>query len=215
MTISVERHGGSTPHLDLFGMPEFVELQQRSGHRVFHFQVCRDQVPMGAIVFIQRDERLFASPGRGSYGGILGQDLSATEYHQAYHQILDCLPKPASFRVRLFPSVYAPSSFALQYNALTRLGFSITSADVNYAIEVKSDPLAQQMSQSKRKRLRRLQNDESLRVSCSQSDSKNQEIYDVICQNRQSRGYPVTLTWQQLSDLFQGLSNLVRFLVCG
>ena len=99
------------------------------------------------------------------------------------------------------PSIYEPSFISKQLNCLWRENFNIAQIDLNYAFDLESfdEGYMDNIWHNARKNLR-ISINSGLEFKVCASDREKKLAYDIIGKNRESRGFPLRMTWQQVSD---------------
>ncbi len=101
---------------------------------------------------------------------------------------------------RLPPSSYAPAIEAIQDNLLKRHGFKISGSETNCHIEVNPPTTFWSLlSSSEKNKLNR-----SLKAGYQNYElpkSKFNEVYDLLKENREAKGYPLTMERNHLEKL--------------
>lgn len=99
---------------------------------------------------------------------------------------------------RFPPAFYRANEINKLINVLMRQGYDIEEADLNYAIETKrEEDFIGNLQRNARKNLNiALKNDLCL-YQCSTMEEK-EEAYQVIKRNREDKGFPLRMTWEQI-----------------
>lgn len=142
------------------------------------------------------------SPRRGTFGAVsFFEDVALPELEAFLLEVTRFLQRQGIRRLELLlpPAAHADERVAEQHFVLRSLGFSETLCDVNYAISVDERPLSQRLNYANRKRLNKCVRDG---FSAGPMDaSLLAEVYELIQRNRQSKGYPMTMTLPQLYEM--------------
>ena len=140
--------------------------------------------PFGGLVFTKEEVRI-------SYIDDALTKLSGWAREQGY----------ASLHLTLPPEIYHETFVAKQVNALHRAGFSITQIDLNYHFNTSKldGKYVDSIWHNASKNLRiALGNELSFR-ECK-SEDENRLAYELIKRNREARGFPLKMSWEQVSD---------------
>lgn len=100
------------------------------------------------------------------------------------------------------PEFYEPKMIAGLLNVLLRYGYSISWQDLNYAIDLHQcdeHKYIQQIRQNARKNLRQALSHGLSLVPCIDLEMKK-EAYRIIAVNREERGYPLRMSWDQVRE---------------
>jgi hypothetical protein len=112
------------------------------------------------------------------------------------------LDKVNAARFVLPPMFYAPDNIACVLNAFYRNGFSIATIDLNFQIDLNSFGIGTYIDvlhyNAKKNFLRSCETDFCFE-ECRNED-RIKRAYDIIADNRESKGYPLRMTWKQLFD---------------
>ena len=105
----------------------------------------------------------------------------------------------ANLLIRSFPEVYEPEQSALLKETLIGSGFSIKYEDITQVIPVTEGSM--DLNTHKKRRLRQA---ESLNFSFREMALNNlEEAFSLIVESRESKGYPVTMTFKDLEAMFK------------
>jgi hypothetical protein len=101
--------------------------------------------------------------------------------------------------IRSFPEVYNPEQHALIKGALLKSGFDIQFTDVAQIIPVTDEPM--NLNTHKKRRVRKAV---ELTFTFSQLPiSLLEKSYSLIVESRQTKGYPVTMSLDELTKMFR------------
>jgi hypothetical protein len=105
----------------------------------------------------------------------------------------------ANLLIRSFPEIYAPEQNALIKETLIESGFSIKYEDITQVIPVTESSM--NLNTHKKRRLRQA---ESLGFNFREiALNYLEEAYSLIVESRESKGYPVTMTFKDLEAMFK------------
>ena len=105
----------------------------------------------------------------------------------------------ASLMIRSFPEIYEPDQSALIKETLIGSGFSIKYEDITQVIPITESSM--DLNTHKKRRLRQAA---SLDFSFREiSLSYLEEAYSLIVESRESKGYPITMTFKDLEAMFK------------
>ncbi len=121
-------------------------------------------------------------------------------------QAVDCMLNLAQkeqwneISLTLPPNFYAPNLVSATQNIFLRKGFSLKHIDLNYAFDlskVYADDYREKLPRNGRKNLNiALKSD--LYFSCCDSEEQIRMAYEVIKINRESKGYPLRMSFEQV-----------------
>lgn len=159
-----------------------------------HYLLFKDGKYRLGVILGQKDG-VFQSPFSAPFGGFeaVRVDVQLQHIDAAIELLKEYVPKNGGHRIRFIlpPLFYSQSVLSKSINSLYRNGFSLETADVNHVVDL------DEWSPKSIKRQSNLKEME-FRV-CAGADEKAL-VYDVIRQNRAWRGYPLRMTWEQVTD---------------
>jgi hypothetical protein len=210
----VEVIEGSGPASETFFLDEaFNRFQaEAQGKRLVTFSAGTGR--RGVALTLGGAKGRWSCPVTGAFGGVVaeGHPPSAGVFSvvDAATSWLRGEPEATSASIRLPPDCFnQPGSAALE-NALHRAGWRLDQADVNHHLVV--GPPARflaELGETKRKELRRLERSGATAGEAGLEASRR--IYDIIAENRRSKGYPMTMAWPQVEALAGAFPDRVRF----
>lgn len=193
---------------DLFHRHKFFALHCPESARAFYFRgVSATHNPeknLFSFAFTETSEKgYFKSPLRGSYGGL---GVHAVPHIQEMALFLDQVlaqmqtEGARGLDIACAPHCYDPTSLSLSYNLFLQNGFSIFRNELNYAIPVSKEEFESRLDRGNRARLKKgLEHHLKTRLAVP---SEYRSAYEVICANRARRGFPITMSWPQLEEMF-------------
>jgi len=189
---------------DIFLNPKFMNLISQS-IPVYSFALCESKGGKCRALahFSEVSTQFFASPGRGSYGGIQSDGLDISNF---VFQIEESLRQSGAKKisVTLKPSHYAERAVFVEKTAWEKLGFKVERTEMNYAIVVSEKDFSSIVEHSVRKRIKKCLR-ENFFVSEIGIGQLN-AAYEVIATNRLSRGYPMTMSREALIETAKVMS---------
>jgi hypothetical protein len=104
-----------------------------------------------------------------------------------------------SIKITLPPTIYNETFLSKQINSLYRNDFSMEKVDLNYAYHLHhfDEDYPSSIWYNARKNLR-IALGNQLSFGLCVSDQEKQDAYNVIRQNREARGFPLRMTWEQV-----------------
>lgn len=186
----------------LFNSPAFFRLHARG--RAYFYQLCRASSLRveAAIHFAEVEEGHFRSPSRGTFGGLSATDglsllrreqfLGAVEAHLVSHGA-------TSLTILEPPLEYDLASFSQNFNLFLRSGYHVSGHELNCYIVVEGRPLIERLDRGNQKRLRNAV--ASGYEGFALSEAEHEAGYLVIAANRARRGFPLSMTWQQVAEM--------------
>lgn len=201
------REDEECPGLDLFNTRAFQRLHETP--RAACFTLRADGEPVAGAAFSQAEEGVWRSPLRGSYGGFqfaLGARLDLAASRALIAGVRERL-RARRLELTLPPMVYRPQEIACWLNELFLQGFTVSRHELSCAIAIGA-PFRDQLDSGNRKRLARCER-EGLAFRELEAGG-HREAYEVVAQNRRERGFPITMTWPELSRMFETFPGRVR-----
>ena len=167
-----------------------------------HYLLFKDsKYRLGIIGGIRNNA--FLSPFSAPFGGFsfLQEDVRVSNIDEALVLLTEWAKTKglSGLKITLPPTIYQESFLAKQINSLYRSGFSIYKTDLNYAyhLQLFTEDYAASIWYNARKNLKiALTNKFSLKIAASEIEKES--AYNIIRQNREARGFPLRMTWQQV-----------------
>lgn len=108
-----------------------------------------------------------------------------------------------SIRFRLPPAFYDENYINKFQNCLLRNGYEIETWDLNYQYIIRDlSYLDSKIKRNAKKNLHTAEAYDYKLVHCENEEQKR-EAYHIISENRQSKGYPLRMTWEQVEATIQ------------
>lgn len=195
----------STPY-HVFGSAAFNNLNRDKCDEVLYFLFKEGKYRLGIIGGIR--DNVLRSPFSAPFGGFtyISCDIRLNFIEEAIkmYKAWAVEKKISSLSITLPPSVYGTSFVSKQINCLWREGFEIAEADLNYSFDLNSfdENYIEHIWYNGRKNLRIALNSNLKFYTCI-TDEEKEQAYDIIRINRESRGFPLRMTWQQIFDTIQ------------
>lgn len=191
-----------TPY-HIFASADFNDLNKSKADYVYYLLFKDTKYRLGIIGGVR--EGIFTSPFSAPFGGFvyIHPDIRIQEIEEA----VDCLVQwcnrknIAQISITLPPYIYAESYISKLTNIFSRKDFLLKKYDLNYhfALSKFDENYVSNIWRNARKNLNRALSNQLLFSKCEDIDSKK-EAYEVIKKNRDSRGFPLRLTWEQVEE---------------
>ncbi len=185
----------------IFGSAGFNHVNKAKCDSVHYLLFKDSKYRLGIIGGIRNNA--FLSPFSAPFGGFsfLQEDVRISYIDEAIILLTAWAKAQAlsALKITLPPTIYQESFLAKQINSLYRNGFSIDKTDLNYAYHLASFTQEYPASiwYNARKNLKiALVNNFSFKKAAL--DIEKETAYNIIRQNREARGFPLRLTWQQV-----------------
>ena len=197
----------------IFNEVDFFKLHASSANDVYA-QLVRidDDKVCATIAFYETDERLFASPKRGTFGGLgLNRPLNVHTVERFLSMLIDYLKASGAreIEVKCAPFSHDLPLSSLVSNILLRRGGAIASHELNHDMQVDARPFLQRIAYGNAKRIRKCLR-EGFRAE-QLDPSACEDAYRVIRDNRERRGYPVSMTEEQLRAMVETFPGRLHF----
>jgi hypothetical protein len=186
----------------LFNAAAFNELNNAKCEEVFYLLFKDSKIRLGIIVGL-RANKLF-SPFSASYGGFesLFSDCKLYQIDAMLSSFVAWATekKFSGFKMILPPLFFNQDVSAKMLNCLYRAGFEVKNKELNYHFETKNfnDNYQQGIWYNAKKNLKKALANNLSFVKLTTTDEKLS--YDIIAQNRNERGFPLRLTFDQLKE---------------
>ncbi len=201
------------PWTDFFNSVAFFKFHKKEA-KGFYFQLIDKETKKSlcAAHFTEKEPGLFASPFRGTYGGIDTKEHDVTLLDVFLEDISAKLKKEGAERMQLAlaPFAHDQDRSALLFNVLLRHGFAIVKQDINYDLTVDAVPLIDKMERNNQKRVRKCEREHCIFEHCD-SEKEYAAVYDVIKKNRESKGYPVTMSLEDMLEMKKLFPDVWQF----
>lgn len=197
---------------DIFLTPSFMNIHSKSFP--IHSFACLEKSSkklIGLGHFAEVESGYFRSPGRGSYGGLqFSKEMEIVDFISFAQFTMNQLQQSGAKKIdiTLAPECYLSSHVSEWMNAWFQLGFKVDRLDLNYAIPIDRADYHEKVVHAVRKRINkcRRENFSVLELEISHLP----EVFDIIRQNRESRGFPVTMTLEQLLETSNAIPGKIK-----
>jgi len=178
----------------LFHKPEFIFRYPEN--QIITFEES------GSKIHFSRIGNLLISLDKSPFGSfVITSGTTKNKLSSLVEKIEDWSRKEgiANLLIRSFPEIYEPEQNALIKETLIGSGFSIKYEDITQVIPVTEGSM--HLNTHKKRRLRQA---ESLDFSFREIPLNHlEEAYSLIVESRESKGYPVTMTFRDLEAMFK------------
>lgn len=190
---------------NLFNEKDYFQLHSNSSNdtyvqlvRITTGKVC------ATIAFYGDEEYLFFSPKRGTFGGIM---LNETIEIQLIEQFLNVIKEylikigARTISIKCPPFSHDLATCSIMTNILLRQGFRLSSHELNYDMKVDGRAFIDRIDYGNIKRVRKCIR-ENLFAAQVGSD-EYLKVYQVIKENRERRGFPLSMSSEQLGKMVE------------
>ena len=179
----------------------YMQLVRNSDSRVF-----------ATIAFYDDAQGNFSSPLRGTFGGLsLNSQTNIANIEKFFQISLSYLKLNGGrrFTIKCPPTSHDPALFAIFFNIMLRNGFKVSAQELSYDVNVTDNAFIDRLEYGKARRIKKCIQEgfhaEKL------APAKYKEAYEIISSNRIRRGFPITMTYQQLEDLCETFPERIHF----
>jgi hypothetical protein len=195
----------SLDHQKSFFFHSIDFTNREKGAACFFFNLYEDDKPLTSIAFEIVDDIAISLP-RSPFGGfIIGYDLDADHLAILLKVIIDYFHKHQyRIQIKFPPQIYAPSIKVI-HEAMIENKFSILHRDINQHIRIEKTLFSAEINRNRRRKLDHAANQN---YSFEKLDGERlSEAYDLITECREEKGYPVTMTLQELQTAFKSFPD--------
>ncbi len=199
-------------HSNLFNEDRYFKLHATVDD--FYFQLVRisSGKVYATIAFYKDGECAFASPKRGTFGGIvLNQSLDLALLEQFLSDIKAYLISlgAQSISIKCPPFSHDSAHASVMTNVLLRHQFKLSGHELNYEMVVDERPFTDRIDYGNDKRVRKCLRDGLLAESVDITSYAR--VYSVIKENRARRGFPLSMTLEQLNQMVETFPDKMHF----
>jgi hypothetical protein len=192
----------AAPHF-AFGGADFATLNRDKAEEVYYLLFTDSKYRLG--ITLGKKGQMLKSPFSAPFGGFvyLRDDVKIYQIEAAVDALLQWMAQKGfnELQITLPPSLYAPDFLAKQMNVLFRKRFSIQQIDLNYAFASRTldEHYMQKTWRNARKNLKKALAQDLNFFQCK-TEAEKQKAYEVIAQNREQRGFPLRMSWNQVKE---------------
>ena len=196
----------------IFNTAEFFNLHKNG--QSFYFQLClgNPRESVGVVHFTEMEPGHFRSPRRGTFGGFEFNRPLRLELIEAFvDEVEQVLKDNGARRIELLdaPACFDSSNAGVLANVLSRRGYFPQTPDLAYLLRIDGNPLLEKLRPSRRQRIHRCQRQGI--TAAKVGPDRYKQVYDVIVENRNSRQFPVTMTYDAIQEMVQTFPDRMLF----
>lgn len=200
---------------DIFLSPAFMNIHSQifSTHSFGCIETSSKKL-IGIGHFLEIENGFFRSPGRGSYGGLqFSKEMEISDHLEFTKFVHNELLQLGARKIEItFPPLDYKANYSNEWiNSWFQLDFKIDKIELNYAIILDKIDYHDKVVHAVRKRINKCRR-ENFTVA-EKDASFLPEVYDVIKQNRESRGFPVTMTLEQIQETAAAMPERLKLFV--
>lgn len=187
----------------LFNEASFFRLHTNSRNDVYA-QLTRisDEHVFATLCFYDLGDHEFSSPSRGTFGGVSAESTLALGRLDAFIELVtDYVFQLGAkmVRIKLAPLTHDIALLSKISNILVRQRWVLTASELNFDMHVEPTAFVERVERGSAKRLRKCLR-ENL-IACRMPLDQLNAAYAIIAENRQRRGYPMTMTLPQVDTM--------------
>lgn len=167
---------------------------------------------LGVAHFTDIGSGVFRSPSRGTFSGIEFQKADLEQQIFFITQIENRMMSKGAKKIAIASAPFHHNIVESTYlfNSLTNVGYSIAGQEMNFAVAVDSTSLIEKMAYNNRKRVKKCQRSNFVFEQVF-TPIECQQVYELIAENRSSKGYPISMTSQQVQEMLKAFPESVYF----
>lgn len=186
----------------IFNTGAFSKLNEFRFEKVYYLIFKDSKTRLGIILGLR--EGVLLSPFSATFGGFefVSEDVKLYQIDAAIQSLFNwaTAKKYNGIRIILPPFFYKEDFLAKVTNCIYRAGFETKNMELNYHFDTAklSDTYEQDIWYNARKNLKRANSHNLVFEKLDKAQGKS--AYDIIAQNRNERGFPLRMTWEQLTN---------------
>ena len=187
----------------VFSSATFNDLNKEKCKEVFYLLFKDKKIRLGIIGGIK--ENSFYSPFSAPFGGFvyIKKDIKIQVLDEAINLLIQWSISKGlkTIQITLPPSIYEESFISKLTNSFFRNNFNTEKIDLNYSFYLKNfdQNYSNSLWRSARKNLR-IAFSKNLNFKICESKEEKELAYIILKKNRESRGYPLRMTWEQIKE---------------
>jgi hypothetical protein len=196
----------------IFNTPEFFNLHKLGTS--FYFQLClgKPRQSVGVVHFTEIEPGSFRSPRRGTFGGFeFHRPVRVEVIERFVDEVEQVLKENGARQIELLdpPAYFDACNAGVLANVLCRRGYVPRTPDLAYLLRIDAGPIWEKLKISRRQRIQRCQRHG---IAAAQvGPDRYKEVYDVIVENRQTRHFPVTMTYDAIQQMVHAFPDRIIF----
>lgn len=197
---------------DIFHTSTFYALHQNEKSLFFSF--LSENKILGTIHLTEIEKGVFQSPFRGTYGGFsFTENCSYIEMEACVVALVSHLKNSFGAQqiiIKNAPFAHNIHRNTLIFNILLNNNFKISQQEVNHTLEIDERNLFEKMKRNNKKRFNKCERSGFVFQQLDVEDDFK-KAYQVIVENRESKGYSVSMTFEQLMAMKAVFPNDIYF----
>jgi len=202
--VSKEQYFKIVKHDYIFNAVAFNELNKYKVDELKYLLFNEKRYRFGLCVGIREGE--VSCPFTAPFGSMVAikKPVSVKHYDEAIAALDTFMIKNKykSIKFILPPMFYDETGLSIFINILYRKGYSLKNIDLNFHFDLKnvSTNKYPEMILNNGRRNLRISLNSNLALKHCDTDEEEKKAYKVIAENRESNGYPLRMTFQQVID---------------
>lgn len=187
---------------NVFNTPRFNELNRVKVDDILYILVKKEASPRFGVIFGRRGDRLLC-PFSAPFGYIemLKKEQPLSYFYEAVEAVEELVKPLGISEISFFlpPDFYDNFCISAWYNCLSQMGYRTDNIDLSFSLHIPSlypDYTEHIFSNARNKLNIALKSALEFREAISLEEKK--KAYDIIRQNRVSKGYPLRMTEEQV-----------------
>ncbi len=187
----------------VFGTAGFNDLNKAKCDEVFYLLFREGKYRLGIVGGIR--ENAFYSPFSAPFGGFsfISGDIRLQYIEEAIKKLINWSENKrlTTVIITLPPPIYQESFISKQVNCFLRAGVDISASDLNYSFNLENfnEDYSKKIWYNARKNLK-IALDSGLKFLECETDEEKFLAYDIIRKNREIRGFPLHMSWEQVYE---------------
>ena len=187
---------------DLFNHPTFYKLHQTPSSVYLSF--LYNEKLIGVTHFTKLENGIYRSPYRGTFGGInFREELDLQIKEECVKLLVDYLKTMSATGIEIITAPFAHDLHHATslFNTFLIHSFQISNQEINHTLVVNELPLIEKMMRNNKKRLNKCLREGFEFTQVSSLEEIN-EVYQTIKENRESKGYEVSMRLDQILEMY-------------
>ena len=196
---------------DLFNHPFFYNLHKTNSS--IYLSILLEKKLIGLCHFTEFEPGSYRSPYRGTYGNIsFKQDLDLKAKYSCVDELLTFFKSINAKKIEIIsePFMHYLHNASSMFNIYLSKSFAISNQEINHTLIVDEKPLIEKMMRNNRKRLNKCDR-ESFVFEQVSSIEGIEEVYQTIKENREGKGYKVSMSLEQILDMYKVFPENIYF----
>jgi hypothetical protein len=211
----IELDEKNTKNFSIFNSHNFIKLHLSNDNLNYPFHLKKKNIneSLGIFNITEFNNKHFKSPIAGSFGAIeFSIELPIDIKINFIEKVLDFITRELnakSIEVVLSPDIYDLENNSFSLNTFFRKKFLIDRIETNQFIDIKKYCFEKDVSYGNRKRIKKCINKGLIFSKLESQDYL--KAFQVIVENRERRGFPLTMNWESLNQMINVFNEKLYF----